>query len=112
MAVFERDPELLRLLRPPRLRTLDDGERHASYLELFFDLVFVVAIAQLAHELVLDHSLAGFGVFAGLFLPVFVPVVFAALTTGVLVLLVGFKLWTAHREAATSASGAAPAVEA
>jgi low temperature requirement protein LtrA len=72
VAIVERDPELLRLLRPPRLRTLDDGERHASYLELFFDLVFVVAIAQLAHELVLEHSLAGYAVFAGLFLPVFI----------------------------------------
>jgi low temperature requirement protein LtrA len=62
-----------RLLRPPRLRTLDeDGERHASWLELFFDVVFVVAIAQLAHELVLDHSLRGFAVFAALFLPVFI----------------------------------------
>jgi low temperature requirement protein LtrA len=62
-----------RLLRPPRLRTLDeDGERHASWLELFFDVVFVVAIAQLAHELVLDHSLRGFDVFAALFLPVFI----------------------------------------
>jgi low temperature requirement protein LtrA len=72
VAIVERDPELLRLLRPPRLRTLDDGERHASYLELFFDLVFVVAIAQLAHELILEHSLAGYAVFAGLFLPVFI----------------------------------------
>ena len=62
-----------RLLSPPRLRTLDDdGERHASWLELFFDVVFVVAIAQLAHELVLDHSLRGFAVFAALFLPVFI----------------------------------------
>jgi low temperature requirement protein LtrA len=61
------------LLRPPRLRTLDDdGERHASWLELFFDVVFVVAIAQLAHELVLDHSLRGFAVFVALFLPVFI----------------------------------------
>jgi low temperature requirement protein LtrA len=61
------------LLRPPRLRTLDDeGERHASWLELFFDVVFVVAIAQLAHELALDHSLRGFAVFAALFLPVFI----------------------------------------
>lgn len=42
IAVFEHDRELLRLLRPPRLRTLDDGERHACYLELFFDLVLVV----------------------------------------------------------------------
>ena len=62
-----------RLLRPPRLRTLeDDRERHASWLELFFDVVFVVAIAQLAHELVLDHSLRGFAVFVALFLPVFI----------------------------------------
>jgi low temperature requirement protein LtrA len=61
------------LLRPPRLRTLEEeGERHASWLELFFDVVFVVAIAQLAHELVEDHSLRGFAVFAALFLPVFI----------------------------------------
>ncbi len=61
------------LLRPPRLRTLeDDGERHASWLELFFDVVFVVAIAQLAEELALDHSLRGFLVFGALFLPVFI----------------------------------------
>jgi low temperature requirement protein LtrA len=72
VAVVERDPELLRLLRPPRLRTLEDGPRHASYLELFFDLVFVVAIAQLAHELVLDHSLGGFAVFGAVYLPVFI----------------------------------------
>src|SRR5262249_61888299 len=40
-----------RWLRPLRLRTIerDSGERHASWLELFFDLVLVVAIAQLAH---------------------------------------------------------------
>jgi len=62
------------LVRPPRLRTVegDEGERHASWLELFFDVVFVVAIAQLAHELVDDHSLRGFAVFAALFLPVFI----------------------------------------
>jgi low temperature requirement protein LtrA len=70
--VGERD-NCLTLLRPPRLRTLDDdGARHASYLELFFDLVFVVAIAQLSHELVLDHSLHGFLVFGALYLPVFI----------------------------------------
>jgi low temperature requirement protein LtrA len=67
------EPQEWRLLRPPRLRTVDDGEgeRHASWLELFFDVVFVVAIAQLAHELVVDHSLHGFLVFGALFLPVF-----------------------------------------
>jgi low temperature requirement protein LtrA len=62
-------------LRPPALRTPTDGgsdERHASWLELFFDLVFVVAIAQLAQELVRDHSAGGFAIFAGLFLPVFI----------------------------------------
>ena len=62
-------------LRPPALRTPAAGEgdeRHASWLELFFDLVFVVAIAELAQELVRDHSLGGFAIFAGLFLPVFI----------------------------------------
>jgi low temperature requirement protein LtrA len=62
-------------LLPPRLRTLpaaEDTQRHASWLELFFDLVFVIAIAQLAQQLVHDHSPAGFTIFAGLFLPVFI----------------------------------------
>jgi low temperature requirement protein LtrA len=63
-------------LRPPRLRTLaeeDAGEeRHASWLELFFDLVFVVAIAELSHELLVNHTLNGFAIFAALFVPVFV----------------------------------------
>ncbi len=72
MAVFEREDEQ-RLIRPPRLRTLEEGDgRRATYLELFFDLVFVVAIAQLSHELVLDHSLGGFATFAALYLPVFI----------------------------------------
>jgi low temperature requirement protein LtrA len=71
--VGDRDFDILRLLRPPRLRTLEEEEqRRASYLELFFDLVFVVAIAQLTHELVLDHSLHGFLVFGAVFLPVFI----------------------------------------
>ncbi len=73
MPVQDRDFDVLRLLRPPRLRTLDEeAERRASYLELFFDLVFVVAIAQLSHELVLDHSVHGFAVFGALFLVVFI----------------------------------------
>ncbi|MET1010207.1 MAG: low temperature requirement protein A, partial [Gaiellaceae bacterium] len=58
---------------PPRLRTVedDDGdERHATWLELFFDLVFVVAIAQLADGLAADPSLHGFLIFAGLFVAV------------------------------------------
>jgi len=58
---------------PPRLRALEDeegGERHATWLELFFDLVFVVAIAQLADGLAEDPSVHGFLVFAGLFVAV------------------------------------------
>jgi low temperature requirement protein LtrA len=62
-----------RWLRPPRLRTLtEEGERHASWLELFFDLVFVVAITELSHYLVTDHSAGGFLRFAALFIPVYV----------------------------------------
>src|SRR5262245_28894422 len=60
------------LLRPMRLRTEDetDGERHATWFELFFDLVFVVAVAALAKGLAADSSLHGFVRFAVLFLPV------------------------------------------
>jgi len=66
----ERAPWLV----PPRLRTIvDEGEeRRATWLELFFDLVFVVAIAELSHELAVDHSAEGFLRFAGLFVPVWV----------------------------------------
>jgi low temperature requirement protein LtrA len=60
-------------LEPPRLRTVvRDDERHASWLELFFDLVFVVAITELSRLLVGDHSARGFLVFALLFVPVWV----------------------------------------
>ena len=48
----------------------DGAERHASWLELFFDLVFVAAVAALATQLHEDHSLAGLAVFGGLFVPV------------------------------------------
>jgi low temperature requirement protein LtrA len=59
--------------QPPQLRTLaDEGERHASWLELFFDLVFVVAITELSQWLVADHSAGGFLRFAALFVPVWV----------------------------------------
>ncbi|MFQ6012834.1 MAG: low temperature requirement protein A [Thermoplasmata archaeon] len=44
--------------------------RHASWLELFYDLVYVVAVAFLAARLSLDISLVGFAVFVGLFIPV------------------------------------------
>ncbi|MEV6965006.1 low temperature requirement protein A [Hamadaea sp. NPDC051192] len=42
-------------------------ERHATWLELFFDLVIVAAVAQLAHLLHEDLSLKQVGVFAILY---------------------------------------------
>src|SRR6266542_3315734 len=58
---------------PPRLLTAGEGgDRHASWIELFFDLVFVVAITELSRELVLYHSPMGFLRFAALFIPVYV----------------------------------------
>jgi low temperature requirement protein LtrA len=60
-----------RFLEPPRLRTLEtDEERRATWLELFLDLVFVAAIAQVASILSTDPTAAGFGRFLVLFLPV------------------------------------------
>jgi low temperature requirement protein LtrA len=60
------------LVAPPRLRTGEgaEEERHASWLELFFDLVFVVAITQLGESLSHDVSWTGLMRFMGLFVPV------------------------------------------
>jgi low temperature requirement protein LtrA len=59
-------------LRPPRLRTVeaDQGERHATWLELFFDLVFVISIAEVVHTLEDYRTLGGFLGTAGLFVAV------------------------------------------
>jgi low temperature requirement protein LtrA len=59
-------------LEPPRLRTTGDAseERHATWFELYFDLVFVAAISQLGAALAEDPSGAVFARFAGLFLVV------------------------------------------
>jgi low temperature requirement protein LtrA len=56
----------------PRLRTLADPgeERHATWFELYFDLVFVAAVAQLGAGLARDPSVAGFARFGGLFVVV------------------------------------------
>ena len=53
------------LVRPPSLQT--DEERSASRLELFFDLAFVLVIAELASGLREDLTLQGGLLFAGLF---------------------------------------------
>jgi low temperature requirement protein LtrA len=52
-------------VRRPELRTGD--ERSASRLELFFDLAFVLVVAELATALREDVTWSGIAVFAGLF---------------------------------------------
>ena len=62
-----------RFLEPPRLRTLtgdQDDDRRATWLELFFDLVFVAVVGQLANGLSADPIPVRFFEFAGLFVPV------------------------------------------
>ena len=63
---------LSRLIRPPRLRTAGaEGElRCATWMELFYDLVFVVAVTQLGSRLSSDHSFVGVLEFVALFVPV------------------------------------------
>src|SRR5688500_15960521 len=39
------------LFEPPRIRSKDEGKRPTSWLEFFFDLVFVVAVDQVARRL-------------------------------------------------------------
>ena len=56
-------------LRPPRFHA-DDGEHcQASWLELFFDLVFVVTVAGMVSLLRDDLSLVGLATFGVLFVP-------------------------------------------
>ncbi|MEA5619383.1 low temperature requirement protein A [Cronbergia sp. UHCC 0137] len=57
--------------RSPILRVGEDHEqRRATWLELFYDLVFVVAIAELAHNLSQDVSWWGLISFVALFVPI------------------------------------------
>ena len=58
--------------KQPELRfdEIGEAERHATWLELFSDLIFVVAIAQLVHNLNQDISFSGFLGFVALFVPV------------------------------------------
>jgi low temperature requirement protein LtrA len=61
-----------RIFRPPTLRSGYDleKERHATWLELFYDLVFVGAVSQLASSLNEDYSPLGALKFSALFVPV------------------------------------------
>src|SRR5919202_5143281 len=60
------------LWHPPRLRTAEDQEeeRRATWLELFYDLVFVAAIAEVAHSLSEQVSLSGYFGYVLLFIPI------------------------------------------
>lgn len=60
------------LVRLPTMRSGHEAEveRHASWLELFYDLVFVAAVSQLATSLTDDYSAVGFIKFSALFVPV------------------------------------------
>jgi low temperature requirement protein LtrA len=51
----------VRTINRPRLRSIENSgrERHASWLELFFDLVFVFAVSQVAYSF--SHDLAAGG---------------------------------------------------
>jgi len=57
--------------RKPRLQINSDNDResHASWVELFFDLVFVVVIAVLSGNLRHHLSAVGFWQFVALFVP-------------------------------------------
>jgi low temperature requirement protein LtrA len=60
------------LWKPPRLRIGEgvEGERHATWLELFYDLLFAAVVAQLTFEL--GQDLSGFGILS--FVVLCVPV--------------------------------------
>lgn len=59
-----------KLFAPPVLRTGKERERHATWLELFYDLVFVAAVAQLATALYADYTIPGLLRFCLLMVPV------------------------------------------
>ena len=69
------------LFEAPRIRRPDEGERPTSWLEFFFDLVFVVGVDQLARRL--EHDVTGQDVIV--YLALYAPVWWA---------WVGFVLYT------------------
>lgn len=60
------------IFQPPKLRReeCEEEDRKVTWLELFFDLIFVVAIAQLANNFREDFSLVGLAQLGVLFVPV------------------------------------------
>lgn len=66
MAVFKNS--FRKWWQPPRRASDRDFERSVTFLELFYDLVYVVLIAQLAHALAEKVTLAGILGYAFLFI--------------------------------------------
>jgi low temperature requirement protein LtrA len=58
------------LFKPVVLRT-NEGNRHTTWLELFFDLAFVVSIAALTTMIVKNPTVEGLAIYVCLFVPVF-----------------------------------------
>lgn len=54
--------------QPPRPARDHPEERRITFLELFYDLVYVVIVAELSHALARDISLTGVGTFIFLFI--------------------------------------------
>jgi len=54
--------------QPPRPASNRPQERRVTFLELFYDLVYVVIIAEISHTLAEDMSFAGIGIFSFLFI--------------------------------------------
>jgi low temperature requirement protein LtrA len=52
---------------PPRLRTLEESERTATWLELFYDLAFVAAVAMMGTRLVHEITWTGIAVYLAYF---------------------------------------------
>ena len=57
----------LAAISPPRLRTVQEEERTATWLELFYDLAFVAAVAAVGVHLLGDSSATGWLSYAGYF---------------------------------------------
>ncbi len=59
------------MIPPPKLRSLEEEkERHATWLELFYDLVFVAVISQIGVMFHHHFNWQGFGEFVFLFIPI------------------------------------------
>ena len=54
--------------QPPRPASEHPEERRITFLELFYDLVYVVIIAELSHALAGNISLTRIGIFVFLFI--------------------------------------------